>query len=214
MLTVQWPSLWIDATEMRLVVLQAAGTNQISRAIPASAAQCVARICCQSVSKSAFINDEIASGATYLQSDPIGLYGGSWSTYSYTNSSPVGHSDRFGLQTAPAVPAGPLPIVIPPVAVPGTPENDRFVRAGLSAIEQIKDAARRAAEAIRNACSSSNDDSARCKQVYKYCANKCADTFADDPDGLPGTGRDYGARVRRCISECVKAAGCSPVQGP
>jgi hypothetical protein len=27
---------------------------------------------------------------------------------------------------------------------------------------------------------------------------------------LPGVGRDYGARVRRCIAECVKAAGCSP----
>jgi hypothetical protein len=144
-----------------------------------------------------------------VESDPIGLYGGSWSTYSYTNDSPIDNSDRLGLQTIPAVPVGPGPLIIPPVAIPGTPENKAFVQAGLSAIEQIQAAARRAAQAIHDACTS-NSDAEHCKKVYKDCANQCADTFADNPEHLPGVGRDYGARVRRCIAECVKAAGCSP----
>lgn len=34
------------------------------------------------------------------------------------------------------------------------------------------------------------------------------------PENLPGIGRDYAARVRRCIAECVKAGGCSPSKVP
>jgi RHS repeat-associated protein len=33
----------------------------------------------------------------YVESDPIGLYGGSYSTYSYTNDDPVMWSDPYGL---------------------------------------------------------------------------------------------------------------------
>ncbi len=39
----------------------------------------------------------IASGATYLESDPIGLYGGSYSTYAYANGNPVSLVDSLGL---------------------------------------------------------------------------------------------------------------------
>lgn len=45
----------------------------------------------------AFIYDEIASGGLYVESDPIGLYGGSYSPYVYANGNPIIYVDPFGL---------------------------------------------------------------------------------------------------------------------
>jgi RHS repeat-associated protein len=110
----------------------------------------------------------------YIESDPIGLAGGSYSTYSYTNNNPIGRSDPSGLQTAPTLPIGPGPLIIPPVAIPGTPENQQFVNAAIGAIEEIQAAARRAAQAIRNACSSEQDEDKNCEALYQSTLATCA----------------------------------------
>ena len=39
----------------------------------------------------------LASGATYIESDPIRLYGGSYSTYADVEGDPVSESDPLGL---------------------------------------------------------------------------------------------------------------------
>jgi uncharacterized protein RhaS with RHS repeats len=151
-----------------------------------------------------------------VESDPIGL-GGGVNTYAYVGGNPISNVDPLGLAPPGQGNQGgyQIPCTWPGGCIyqPGTPENaqaaDQVGQALDNAIDAIKAAAKRAAQAVENACSTT-DEGARCKKVYKDCANQCADTFADNPEHLPGVGRDYGARVRRCIAECVKAAGCSP----
>ncbi len=110
----------------------------------------------------------------YIESDPIGLAGGSYSTYSYGNNNPVGDDDPLGLQTAPTLPVGPGPLITPPVAIPGTPENQQFVNAAMGAIEEIQAAARRAAQAIRNACSAEQEEDKNCEALYQSTFATCA----------------------------------------
>jgi hypothetical protein len=47
--------------------------------------------------KNAFVYDELASGQLYVESDPIGLAGRSYSTYSYVNNNPISKVDPRGL---------------------------------------------------------------------------------------------------------------------
>jgi hypothetical protein len=45
----------------------------------------------------AFTYDETASGRMYVESDPIGLGGGGYSTYTYVGANPVSGTDPMGL---------------------------------------------------------------------------------------------------------------------
>ncbi len=51
----------------------------------------------------------IASGATYVESDPIGLAGGSYSTYAYAGGNPISRIDPMGLMSSTAQQMFPQP---------------------------------------------------------------------------------------------------------
>ena len=73
--------------------------------------------------------------------DPIGFAGGDTDLFGYCLNDPVNWIDPEGLQSAaPAVPGMPLfPPVLPPVFIPGTPENDMFVDDVMDIIDGIGD---------------------------------------------------------------------------
>ena len=71
----------------------------------------------------------------YITPDPIGLAGG-MNPYIYTGGDPVDWVDPWGL-AGEALP-GPVPLPIPPVAIPGTSENNAFVDSVIQGINAIK----------------------------------------------------------------------------
>lgn len=105
----------------------------------------------------------------YVESDPIGLNGASFSTYSYANGNPISRIDPRGLQSVPMDPE--LPLYFPPVTIPGTPENNAWVQSAWHAIQQMEEAAKNAAAAIHALCTKNNDEF--CHERWEHEDQRC-----------------------------------------
>ncbi len=143
----------------------------------------------------------------FLSEDPIRFGAGDQNFYRYVFNSPLNFRDPDGLQVSIPSP-GPIPAPpIPPVLLPGTPENQAAVDATKQLIKLIKDAFK----SSENSSSSDNTteeseeerdckEKERCKEVRKKCIDKCTET-------LP-TGEFSGAPFFRCLRECLTENGC------
>jgi len=145
----------------------------------------------------------LASGRLYGQSDPIGLQAGSWSTYGYAFSNPLSNIDPTG-EAPPgrAVPPGiSIPVPLPPIVIPGTPENDAWVQ---SAYQQISDAI----NAVVSMCKD-NDREKRCDhQYYKVDIPTCRGVARNR--GQAAGERCYASAAQR-YAACLRGQPLPPL---
>jgi len=113
----------------------------------------------------------------YTESDPIGLAGGSMSTYGYVESSPLTNVDPFGLQTA-AVPGMP-PL---PMYIPGTQAYQQFVDINSRAAQAVGDWMASTANGIKSSVEQARERkeySRVCKSPIPPSGDKCKDAKAN-----------------------------------
>jgi RHS repeat-associated protein len=87
--------------------------------------------------------------AKWMTRDPLGEEGGI-NLYGFVGGNPANYFDPHGLAAATPVPAGPIPIFpLPPVFIPGTSENQQFVRDTLSIWNSLSSSVRDSIQASK-----------------------------------------------------------------
>jgi uncharacterized protein RhaS with RHS repeats len=153
----------------------------------------IAPLAAKAIQENVFIYGELAPGATYVESDPIGLRGGH-NTYAYVYANPVSRIDPRGLQT-PALCLNPANAA----ACAAAGEISEGTAAAVAAAAK-RSAARAAAillgyAAGREICKDAEED---CTEEIEACSELCAAAQAD-----PDRRRVYGGSMTQCMKNCL-----------
>lgn len=143
-----------------------------------------------------YFRDYDPAVGSYVESDPIGLGGGSFSTYGYAGAAPITSADASGLNshTSPS-PGYAIPWPMNSCYWPGSPANNAWAA---NAANQIGDAIDSAIGAIVNMCRSKPN----CQEHFTKCLMT---SLADKPGSVFGS-----SRCLQCRDACVREGGQWP----
>ena len=129
----------------------------------------------------------------YTQPDPLGFVDGP-SVYGYAKARPQQLVDSKGEQVAIPLPPQTWPLLIPPAVY------CYFYPAKCKkALDYI---------CRKSGSGGGQSDDRRCETVLRGCRKGCTDVYVENPENLPGSGKNYQPRLQRCVKDCMAAHNC------
>ncbi|MHC1727572.1 MAG: RHS repeat protein [Syntrophobacteraceae bacterium] len=126
----------------------------------------------------------------FISEDPIGFAGGDVNLFAYVQNNPVKWVDPEGLQAVPAPSPG-IPLPLPPVVIPGTPENKAFVKSFMQILRSLRDS-------VHDPCGEGEDIREFCRKEKEKCIELCVEIMVD-----PDARHVYGGSMSQCIQNCL-----------